>query len=82
VAIYTRTDLQHVLVGLVVMTVETHAANESTNLDHARGALSMARGVALSTGIAWPEVLISVRTALDVTGGELLPAAAALLEAS
>jgi len=69
---YVKEDVARVLAGLVVVTIETCAANGASNTDHLEGAMTMARGVAFSFGLPWIELIAEVRRTLD-------PEAAALI---
>ena len=73
--VYFREDLANVLAGLLVATIETHAANDRRNPDYLQGAVTMARGLALGFGLRWADVVADVR-------GELGSGCAGLLDGS
>ena len=72
--IYFKDDLRQVLEGLLAATIETASVPGVANVDHIAGVLTMGKGMALSFGLSWSEILSSVRAAIDA------PGAAALLE--
>ena len=67
-----KAELADVLMGLVVATVQTSAANGHVNQEHLEGALSMARCTALAFGVSWSVVLKRARAELGADVGALL----------
>ena len=66
--IILKVELAHVLVGLVVATVQTSAAGGHPNTEHLDGALGMARSTALACGVRWQTVIGDARAVLDGDG--------------
>ena len=76
--ILLKEELTHVLVGLVVATVQTSVAGGHPNREHLDGALGMARSTALACGLGWPGIVENARQALGGDLAELLDARRAL----
>ena len=66
----SRHDLTDILAGLVAVTVQIYLAGGSSSTDHLNGAMTMARSIALASGLQWPSVMSGVADALgpDVPG--------------
>ena len=67
-----KEELTHVLIGLVVATVQTSAAGGHPNRENLDGALGMARSTALAVGLGWPSIVEGARQALGGDLAELL----------
>jgi hypothetical protein len=62
--VYLKKDVRGILVGLVAAAIEAHAAGGEANREHIAGVLALGKGMALSFGLSWSEVLADARSVL------------------